>query len=251
MSTIPEILQLLRDNRFDEAIPLVNTALRSAASESPQKLTDAARDLVRFQGFFKNTAQAIESEPYFRSVHTLLSELAGPESPAAMAAADNLGSLLGSIDKVDEGIALREKVLAHLRSRFPGDDQRVMLVRDGLSILYQRAGHEDKLKALYQDTGLCEHLQPAEQYVRDHGGRVISSGRPWSANCHIWVYFDTILDCDSLIKGLGLASCVQTHDHRGTHDGSERGIVCTVHHDGLMGPHPTDAPASAKIVTVP
>jgi hypothetical protein len=249
--TIPEIMQLLRENRFDEAIPQVTATLRNAASESPQKLTDAARDLVRFQGFFKNTTQAITSEPYFRTVHSLLAELAGPESPAAMAAADNLGTLLGSIDRVDEAIPLREKVLADLRSRFSGDDQRVMIVRDGLSILYQRAGREDKLKELFQDTGLCEHLQAAEKYVRDQGARVVSAGRPWSANCHIWVYFDRILDSDRLIKGLGLDPCVEVHDHRGTHDGSERGIVCTVHHDGIMGPHPADASPAAKIVTVP
>ena len=251
MSKTPEILQLLRENRFDTAITLVTEALRNAARESPQKLTDEARELVRFQGFFKNAAQAMTSEAYFRTVHSLLSELAGPESPVAMAAAENLAGLLGSIDKVDEAIALRERVLAHLSGRFPSDDQRVTIVRDGLSVLYQRAGLEEKLKALYQDTGLCEHLRTAESYVRDHGGRVISSGRPWSANCHVWVYFDTLLDCDRLIKGLGLAPCIQVHDHRGTHDGSERGIVCTVHHDGIMGPHPADAPASAKIVTVP
>lgn len=250
MSTPSEILQLLRENRFETALPLVTETLRKAAAESPQKLTDVARDLVRFQGFFKNTAQAMTSEPYFRAVHTLLSELAGPESPAAMASAENLAGLLGSIDKVDEAISLREKILAHFSTRFPSDDQRIMILRDGLSILYQRAGREDKLKALYQDTGLCEHLRVAEEYIRNQGGRVVSSGQPWSANCHIWVYFDTILDGDSLIKGLGLASCVQTHDHRGTHDGSERGIVCTVHHDGIMGPHPADAPASAKTITV-
>ena len=251
MSRIPEILQLLRGNRFDSAIPLVTEILRNAAAESSQKLTNEARELVRYQGFFKDTAQAMTSESYFRTVHNLLSELAGPESPATMAAAENLAGLLGSIDKVDEAIALREKVLAHVSGRFPKDDQRVMIVRDGLSILYQRAGHEDKLKALYQDTGLCEHLRTAEKYIRKQGGRVISAGQPWSANCHVWVYFDTLLDCDSLIKGLALASCVQIHDHRGTHDGSERGIVCTVHHDGIMGPHPVDAPASAKTVTVP
>jgi hypothetical protein len=251
MSTIPEILQMLRENRFDEAIPLVTTTLRNAASESPQKLTDVARDLVGFKGIFPTTTQAILSEPYFRSVQTLLSELAGAESPAAMAAADNLGALLGSIDKVDEAVTLREIVLAHLRSRFPSDDQRVTLVRNGLSILYQRTGREDKLRELFKDTGLCEHLRAAEKYVRDHGGRVVYLGQPWSANCRVWIYFDTILDPDRLIKGLGLDACVQVHDHRGTHDGSERGIVCTVHNDGIMGPHPAYASPAAKTVTVP
>jgi hypothetical protein len=251
MSTIPQILQLLRENRFDDAIPLVTTTLRDAASESTQKLTDAARELVQFKGIFPNTTQAILSESYFRSVYTVLSGLAGPESPAAMAAADNLGTVLGSIDKVDEAITLREKVLAHLRTRFPSDDQRVSLVRNGLSILYQRTGRDDRLKDLFQDVSLCEHLGAAEKYVRDQGGRMVSAGRPWSANCRVWVYFDTILDSDRLIKGLGLDPCVQVHDHRGTHDGAERGIVCTVHHDGIMGPHPAYASPSAKTVSVP
>jgi hypothetical protein len=238
MYTLPDILQLLRQNQFDAAIPLATDLLRAAAAESPQKLTDAARELVRFQGFFKNTAEASASEPYFRAVHSLLAELAGPQSPAAMAAAENLGGLLGSIGKLDEAIALREAALAHLMSRFPADDPRVTTVRNGLSILYQREGNEAKLKELYQDTGLCEHLRPAEKYLRESGGRVVSVGRPWSANCHIWVYFDRVLDGDRLIRDLELDACVQVHDHRGTHDGSERGIVCTVHHDGIMGPRP-------------
>jgi hypothetical protein len=251
MSSIPEILQLLRENRFDAAIPLVTETLRRAAAESPQKLSEAAQELVRFQGFFKNTAEAMSSEGYFRAVHLLLTELTGAESRAALTAAENLAGLLGSIGKVDEAIGLREMVLAHVSKSFPSDDPRVLIVRDGLSVLYQRAGLEEKLKELYRDTGLCEHLKPAETFVRDHGGRVISSGRPWSANCHVWVYFDTILDSDRLIQGLGLASCVQVHDHRGTHDGSERGIVCTIHHDGVMGPHPSDASPATRTVTVP
>ena len=236
MSTVSDILSLLRQSRFDEAIPLATGTLRAAAAESPQKLTDVARELVRFQGFFKNIAEARASESYFRTVHTLLVELAGPQSPAAMAAAENLGGLLGSLGKLDEAIALREDVLAHLITRFPTDDSRVTTVRNGLSVLYQRAGKVAKLQELYQDTGLCEHLQPAEKYVRDSGARVVSVGRPWSDNCRTWVYFDTVLDGNRLIKDLGLDACVQVHDHRGTHDGSEHGIVCTVHHDGIMGP---------------
>jgi len=249
--TIPEILQLLRENRFDSVLPIVTETLRNAAGESPQKLAEVARDLVRWQGFFKNTAQAKTSESYFRAVHSLLAELAGAESPAAMAAAENLAGLLGSIGKIDEAIALREMILADMSKRLPYDDPRLMMVRDGLSILYQRAGSENKLNELYQDTGLCEHLRAAEKYVRDQGGRVVSTGQPWSANCHVWVYFDVLLDCDRLIKGMALASCVQVHDHRGTHDGSERGIVCTIHNDGIMGPHPSDASPATRTVTVP
>jgi hypothetical protein len=247
----PTILQLLRESRFDSVIPIVTQTLREAAAESPARLSEVAQEIVRWQGFFKNNAQAKTSEPYFRTVYTVLEELAGPDSPVALRAADNLAGILGSIGKLDEAISLREGVLAHLRRRFPGDDQRVTNVRDGLAILYQRAGQERKLEPLYADTTLCEHLQAADKYVRDQGAYVISAGRPWSANCHVWIYFDALLDCERLIKGLSLAPCVQIHDHRGTHDGSERGIVCTIHNDGIMGPHPEDASLAAKTITVP
>jgi len=247
----PSILQLLREYRFDSAIPIVTQTLREAAEESPGRLSEVAQEIVRWQGVFKNNAQAKTAEPYFRTVYTLLEELAGPDSPVALKAADNLAGILGSIGKVDEAISLRERVLAQLRRRFPDDDQRVMNVRDGLAILLQRSGQDRKLQTLYADTTVCEHLQTADKYVRAQGAHVISAGRPWSANCHIWIYFDALLDCEHLIKGLGLAPCVQIHDHRGTHDGSERGIVCTIHNDGIMGPHPEDASPAAKIITVP
>jgi hypothetical protein len=247
----PTILQLLREYRFDSVIPIVTQTLRDAAEESPKRLSEVAQEIVRWQGVFKNNAQAKTSEPYFRTVYTLLEKLAGPDSPVALKAADNLAGILASIGKLDEAISLRERVLAQLRRRFPGDDQRVMNVRDGLTILYQRAGQDRKLEPLYADVAVCEHLQAADKYVRDLGAHVISAGRPWSTNCRIWIYFDTLLDCERLIKGLGLAPCVQIHDHRGTHDGSERGIVCTIHNDGVMGAHPEDASPAAKIITVP
>ena len=66
-------------------------------------------------------------------------------------------------------------------------------------------------------------------------------GRPWSENCHIWVFYDAVLDCEGLMAALGLHACVRLRDHRGTHDGSERGLVCDLHHDAIMGRHPLDA----------
>jgi hypothetical protein len=212
--------------------------LREATSQSPQHLKKVARDLVRWQGVFRNTAEAAAAEPYFRTVYDLLKELAGPEAPVTLSAAENLAGILGSVDKVDEAIALREKVLAHLNTPASRNDGRIDMIRNGLAILYRRAGRDDKLNQLYGDSRLCEHLQTAEEYVRAHGGHVVFRGQPWSANCRVWIYFDVTLDCERLIQDLGLHPCVKIHDHRGTHDGSERGIVCTIHNDGIMGRHP-------------
>ena len=249
MSAISSILQMLRAQQFDDVVPAVSDALRKAAAESPDRLTQAAGEIVRWPGIFPNTAQARRSEPFFRTVYSLLSELSGPDSPVTIAAAENLAGLLGSIDKIDEAISLRERVLDYVTHRFPTDDQRVMIARDSLAILYRRAGVEDKADQLYDVTGLCEHLRSAEQYVRAQGARVVACCRPWTTNCHIWVYVDRLLDCERLIASLHLDPCIQLHDHRGTHDGSERGIVCTVHNDAIMGPHPADAPQGLKTIS--
>jgi hypothetical protein len=137
---MPEFLKMLKECRFDEAIPLVSRTLRDAAADSPERLLEAAREEVAWKGYFGHAREAVASEPYFRAVYAVLGEVAGPDSPAAMAAAENLAGILGSIDKIDEAIALRERVLAHVARRFPIDDPRLLSVRDGLGFLYSRPG---------------------------------------------------------------------------------------------------------------
>jgi hypothetical protein len=51
------ILQLLREYRFDTVIPIVAQTLRDAAAESPQRLTEVAHDIVRWQGILPNTSR--------------------------------------------------------------------------------------------------------------------------------------------------------------------------------------------------
>jgi hypothetical protein len=251
MSPPLSIPSLLNEYRFEEVIPRVERVLREAAAESPDRLIEVARGIVAWKGFFANARQAAASEAYFRQVYSLLQELAGADSAAAIAAAENLAGILASLDKMEEAISLQERVFDHVRGRFPPDDARVMEVRDGLGFLYRRASHELKASELYADAGLCEHLAPAEQYLRGQGAKLITCCRPWSANCHIWAYFDALLDCERLIQTLSLNPCVNIHDHRGTHDGSERGLVCTVHHDGVIGLHPSDAGPDVRTIPVP
>ena len=199
---------MLNGRRYGDAMPLMEQALRSAALESPERPAEVARGIVAWKGFFANRADEQESERHFRWVLAILAELAGPESPAAMAAAGNLASILGALDKPPEATALRERVLAHVRGRFAVDDLLFMSVREGLAFLYR-------------ELGLCEHLQPAERFLRDARAKLLSLCCPWSGNCRLWAFFDAALDCERLIESLHLDPCVQIHDHRGTHDGSE------------------------------
>lgn len=88
---------------------------------------------------------------------------------------------------------------------------------------------------------LCEHLEALERALLEAGVRETSRGQAWSENCREWVYFDVLLDLAQCRRRFGLPGCVEEHIHRGTHDGSESGLVCAVHKDGVMGRHPDDA----------
>jgi len=58
----------------------------------------------------------------------------------------------------------------------------------------------------------------------------------WTQNCREWVYFDCYIDAGAIRRIFRMADCVHDHSHRGTHDGSERGLVCDqCHQDGIMG----------------
>ncbi len=85
----------------------------------------------------------------------------------------------------------------------------------------------------------CEHLRALEQALLDAGIPETHRGQVWSDNCREWVYFDCILDLRRLRERFHLDEIVKDHDHRGTHDGSERGFTCSRCHDGIMGSHPS------------
>ena len=82
---------------------------------------------------------------------------------------------------------------------------------------------------------ICEHLRPLEQAMIARGIRETFRGKVWSENCREWVYFDCFIDTAAVRRLFDLASCVVDHSHRGTHDGQERGFVCSDCHDAIMG----------------
>lgn len=81
----------------------------------------------------------------------------------------------------------------------------------------------------------CEHLRPLEEAILASEIRETYRGAAWSQNCREWVYFDCFLDLLAVRDVIELADCVIEHAHRGTHDGQERGFVCTICNDAIMG----------------
>lgn len=93
----------------------------------------------------------------------------------------------------------------------------------------------------------CGHLRDLERALLEAGVRETHRGQAWSQNCRERVCFDCRLDLPARRRRFALADCVEDHLHRGTHDGSERGFVCTQCHDGVMGRH--DASANVEVFT--
>jgi hypothetical protein len=83
---------------------------------------------------------------------------------------------------------------------------------------------------------LCNHLRPVEDALKQAGAKELSRGQAWAKNCREWVYVDLHLDTATILAKFKLPALVEEHVHHGTHDGSERGIVCTEHQDAIMGP---------------
>ncbi|AXQ28291.1 hypothetical protein D0B54_06170 [Solimonas sp. K1W22B-7] len=88
---------------------------------------------------------------------------------------------------------------------------------------------------------ICEHLAELERVLQAARIEETYRGQPWSKNCREWVYYRCVLDLAAIRTRHALADCVKDHVHRGTHDGSEQGLVCEVHHDALVGAHPDSA----------
>ena len=83
----------------------------------------------------------------------------------------------------------------------------------------------------------CKHLRQLEAEIIAAGIRETYRGKAWTENCREWVYFDCYLDRKSIRKRMTLAECVVDHEHLGTHDGQEAGLVCIECRDGIMGMH--------------
>ena len=78
----------------------------------------------------------------------------------------------------------------------------------------------------------------AERELISAGIKETFRGKAWSKNAREWVYFDCVLELESIKNRINLDPCVRVHQHYGTHDGQESGFVCTTCWDAIMGAHP-------------
>lgn len=84
-------------------------------------------------------------------------------------------------------------------------------------------------------TMLCTHLANLEKAIIESGVKETYRGAAWSKNCREWAYFDVVLDTDALRHRFSLPDCVQIHENKDARSGLERGFVCTLCHDAIIG----------------
>jgi hypothetical protein len=155
---------------------------------------------------------------------------------------------LMEIGEPQKSLQAAERQLERLTAELGPDHAQTRLARSSLAILFRNAGQPQRADALFPQTQLCPHLQPVLEYIRSQGVHIFDVCTPWSRNCRNWVYFENIvLDADALKLRFSHPDCVVVHSHRGTHEGSEHGLVCQLDHDALMGSHPEVAPSSRII----
>ena len=85
---------------------------------------------------------------------------------------------------------------------------------------------------------LCEHLRELETAIQERGIEETYRGQAWGERCREWVYFDCRIDLARARERFKLAECIHDHEHFGTHDGQESGLVCSECNDAVMGIHP-------------
>lgn len=82
---------------------------------------------------------------------------------------------------------------------------------------------------------ICDCLRPLERAIIASGANETLRGAVWSRNCREWVYYDVILDTDALAARFNFPPSVTVHENTDPKSGLERGFVCNLHQDAVMG----------------
>ena len=81
----------------------------------------------------------------------------------------------------------------------------------------------------------CPHLAPLWRELRESGAKETTRGQVWTENCREWVYFDVVLDVESLQQRMSLPDCVRVHENKDQKSGAELGFYCEECQDAVMG----------------
>ena len=251
LDQIQKIVREYRDRDYDLAADRAEKLLDAAAKSSRQELTLIARMLgadPSLQPIFSHRGEANMATGFFQRLIAALEKYLPADDPTLARAFDRLALMYALHEQFDASARLLERSLRSNEKHHGPHSEHARLVRSNLAIQYRNMQQTNQSDKLFANTRICDHLQPVLEYIVKQGVHIGDVGTPWSNECNVWVYFEeAVLDAESLKKRFCLPDVVAVHTHRGTHDGSEHGLVCNEHHDALMGAHPSNAESMRTI----
>lgn len=131
-----------------------------------------------------------------------------------------------------------KKNASSMKSAYGATSIEYVEALDKLAFYYRQNEDFESAHQVLLDVRVCRCLEPVYKYILESRAKITHAGQVWSKNCRIWIYFDSLIDCDSLRQKFNLNETITTHVFCDNWQGSEKGFVCSVHHDALMGIHP-------------
>src|SRR5215831_10059919 len=92
-----------------------------------------------------------------------------------------------------------------------GDIESSISNMDGISPQSHKEHKGNNLRWRIVEEHVCGHLRSVEDHLIGLGHKITFAGQAWSSNCRFWLYFDTFLDCEDLIRRFQLDPCVIVH----------------------------------------
>ncbi len=244
---LASVTRAFRERNYEEAARAAESIIRDDNGGAAARAAEALLGTPGLQPFFPNTKDLLAAEPYYSRVQLALERALGADDERVARHRTRLAHIVSARGQYDEAARLLAQSYSTLVGRSGPSDPQTMALRTNLATQYRLGGHEERADALYADVVLCDHLLPLQRDLLSQGARVFDVSQPWSDRCRLWMYFaDVVLDVDVLKARLNLPACVEAHRHRGTVDGAEQGLVCTIDYDAVMGLHPDVAPATTR-----
>ena len=80
-----------------------------------------------------------------------------------------------------------------------------------------------------------KEIRELASYLVNQGHTITFFGKAWSKQVGNWVYFDTVLDLESLRNHFQLASHITVHQNLDPKSGTEKGFIDQNTGEGVMG----------------
>lgn len=212
--------------------------LRAARMASLSDARLLLESLATRQPLVSNTCQEPAARRFGHAVLNLAEARLGPDDIVTARARVHLAHA-GAFGRPEEGVALLQAALPILERHAP-DRGEINVERGNLELWLRRSGRVAEADAArdlrWQSLLLCEHLQPAEDYITSRGVPVRERG-VWGG---VLVAVEAFFDGDKLRSALKLDPAVEPVELDDIHHGRAQGLRCAVHGDSILGHHAKD-----------